>query len=198
MTVSASVPVRVPAPKTAAAPSLSVLAWRRFRHHRLALLGAALLGTIVGVCVVAPLMVPESAANRVDPTLFRAPPSIEHPFGNGRDHLDFTTRAFMPAWSAVAHPDVIEHRFLRGGLRLLIARQDWQNDRLARQTLGVASVQGRAEVSDLIEIAKAFGCKSGIWIRAVQIAAQAEAGLQLRAAGRAQRCGPGDRSVSAK
>jgi len=54
------------------------------------MLGAALLGTIVGMCLIAPLMVPESAANRVDPTLFRAPPSLAHPFGSddvGRDIL---------------------------------------------------------------------------------------------------------------
>jgi len=74
------------------APSatLSVLAWRRFRRHRLALIGATVLGLVVGVCVVAPLLVPESAANRVDPTLFRAPPSPAHPFGSddvGRDIL---------------------------------------------------------------------------------------------------------------
>jgi peptide/nickel transport system permease protein len=46
------------------------------------------LCTVVGVCVVGPLLIPESAANRVDPTLFRAPPSLAHPFGNddvGRD-----------------------------------------------------------------------------------------------------------------
>jgi len=66
------------------------MAWRRFRRHRLAMLGAALLGTIVMVCLVGPLLVPESAANRVDPTLFRAPPSLDHPFGSddvGRDIL---------------------------------------------------------------------------------------------------------------
>ena len=78
-----------PAPSTPSA-TLSVLAWRRFRRHRLALIGATVLGLVVGVCVIAPLLVPESAANRVDPTLFRAPPSPAHPFGSddvGRDIL---------------------------------------------------------------------------------------------------------------
>jgi peptide/nickel transport system permease protein len=68
--------------------TLSALAWRRFRRHRLALVGGAVLGAIVGVCVVGPLLIPESAANRVDPSLFRAPPSLAHPFGSddvGRD-----------------------------------------------------------------------------------------------------------------
>ena len=39
---------------------------------------------------LAPLIVPESAANRVDPTMFRAPPSLARPFGSddvGRDIL---------------------------------------------------------------------------------------------------------------
>ncbi len=64
------------------------LALRRFRRHRLALAGVAVLAFIGGVCAVAPLLVPESAANRVDPTLFRAPPSLARPFGSddvGRD-----------------------------------------------------------------------------------------------------------------
>src|ERR1700694_1802198 len=81
--------------ETSSAPNrpsatLSILAWRRFRRHRLALIGATVLGLVVGVCVIAPLLVPESAANRVDPTLFRAPPSPAHPFGSddvGRDIL---------------------------------------------------------------------------------------------------------------
>jgi peptide/nickel transport system permease protein len=81
--------VAAPVPSTPSA-TLSVLAWRRFRRHRLALIGATVLGLVVGVCVIAPLLVPESAANRVDPTLFRAPPSPAHPFGSddvGRDIL---------------------------------------------------------------------------------------------------------------
>jgi len=78
-----------PAP-TPASATLSVLAWRRFRRHRLALIGAVVLSLIIGVCIVAPLIVPESAANRVDPGHFRAPPSVAHPFGSddvGRDIL---------------------------------------------------------------------------------------------------------------
>src|SRR5690242_10166172 len=75
-------------PRTAT--GLYQLAWRRFRRHRLALLGGSVLGVIAGLCAVAPLVVPESAANRVDPTLFRAAPSLAHPFGSddvGRDIL---------------------------------------------------------------------------------------------------------------
>src|SRR5213078_643684 len=79
-----------PAAPPTPSPTLTTLAWRRFRRHRLALLGAVVLGSVVGVCLVGPLLIPESAANRVDPTLFRAPPSLAHPFGSddvGRDIL---------------------------------------------------------------------------------------------------------------
>src|SRR5713226_8084230 len=79
-----------PATPPTPSPTLTTLAWRRFRRHRLALLGAVVLGGVVGVCLAGPLVVPESAANRVDPTLFRAPPSLAHPFGSddvGRDIL---------------------------------------------------------------------------------------------------------------
>jgi peptide/nickel transport system permease protein len=71
-------------------PGQSRQAWRRFRRHRLAIVGGVVLGAIVMLCLIAPLVVPESAANRVDPTHFRAPPSLAHPFGNddvGRDIL---------------------------------------------------------------------------------------------------------------
>jgi peptide/nickel transport system permease protein len=64
------------------------LALRRFRRHRLALVGVGVLLFIGGVCAIAPLLVPESAANRVDPTQFRAPPTLTRPFGSddvGRD-----------------------------------------------------------------------------------------------------------------
>jgi peptide/nickel transport system permease protein len=56
----------------------------------LAIAGAAVLAGVVGLCLIAPLFVPESAANKVDPSLFRAPPSAAHPFGSddvGRDIL---------------------------------------------------------------------------------------------------------------
>ena len=54
------------------------------------MVGSLILGMIVVVCLIGPLVVPESAANRVDPTRFRAPPSLAHPFGSddvGRDIL---------------------------------------------------------------------------------------------------------------
>jgi peptide/nickel transport system permease protein len=87
-----SVIIEAPAARAAPAqpPAQSRQTWRRFRRHRLAIVGGVVLGTIVMVCLIVPLFVPESAANRVDPTRFRAPPSLAHPFGNddvGRDIL---------------------------------------------------------------------------------------------------------------
>jgi peptide/nickel transport system permease protein len=89
MAITSPLSLVAPAPPTPS-PTLTTLAWRRFRRHRLALFGAAVLGSVVGVCLIGPLLIPESAANRVDPTLFRAPPSLAHPFGSddvGRDIL---------------------------------------------------------------------------------------------------------------
>src|SRR5436190_18833452 len=45
---------------------------------------------IGGICAIVPLVVPESAANQVNPSLFRAPPTLARPFGSddvGRDIL---------------------------------------------------------------------------------------------------------------
>jgi peptide/nickel transport system permease protein len=77
-------------PRVRASNGLVEVAWRRFLRHRLALPGAAILTVIAGVCFLAPLLVSESLANQVDPRLFRAPPSLQHPFGSddvGRDIL---------------------------------------------------------------------------------------------------------------
>jgi peptide/nickel transport system permease protein len=71
-----------PAPRHFASTSLVELAWGRFVKHRLAVVGAVVLGLVAGVCFSAPLIVPESAANQVNPVLFRAPPSAERPFGS--------------------------------------------------------------------------------------------------------------------
>ncbi len=66
------------------------VAWRRFRQHKMALAGAALLVVIVLYVTAGALILSEADANRND--LFRTlePPSWEHPFGTdltGRDIL---------------------------------------------------------------------------------------------------------------
>ena len=45
----------------------------------------------------------------------------EHAFRDARDHLDFAARAGVPLRAAVAEADVVEHRLLRGRLRLFVA-----------------------------------------------------------------------------
>ena len=59
-------------------------AWRRFRRHRAAMAGLALLLTLGLVCLAAPLFTAEDPARQ---SLARAlrPPSWEHPLG--MDHL---------------------------------------------------------------------------------------------------------------
>ncbi len=79
----------LPLPPPVRSPTLSTFAWRRFDRDRLAIVGSVALGASVIVCVIVPLVVQQSAANRVDPTRFRAPPPA-HPFGNdgvGRDSM---------------------------------------------------------------------------------------------------------------
>ena len=68
--------------------SMSHLVWRRFRRHRLAIVGLAILLALAAVAFGVPLFVPEEAANRLVVTEIRQPPSVTHPFGTddvGRD-----------------------------------------------------------------------------------------------------------------
>ena len=67
---------------------MSHLVWRRFRRHRLAIVGLAILLALAAVAFGVPLFVPEEAANRLVVTEIRQPPSVTHPFGTddvGRD-----------------------------------------------------------------------------------------------------------------
>jgi peptide/nickel transport system permease protein len=90
MTLTQQAPPAAPAERARQPLTLSALAMRRFRRHTLAMIGSAALLLVGLVCGVAPLVVPEAAANRVDPTKFREPPSLTRPFGSdevGRDIL---------------------------------------------------------------------------------------------------------------
>ena len=77
------------------------------------------------------------------------------PAGDRRDHVDFAAWALVPARAAVAQADVVEHRFLRGRLRLLVAGEHRQDDRLAGQAVGVAGVERRAQVDEQVELRRA-------------------------------------------
>ncbi len=71
------------------ARSPTQLALRRFRTHRLAMFGLALLVLIAALAVLAPLIAPADPL-KVDLAFFRKPPSPTHPLGTdsaGRDVL---------------------------------------------------------------------------------------------------------------
>jgi peptide/nickel transport system permease protein len=59
------------------------LAWRRFRTHRLALVGLGLLLALVLIAIIGPIFLPFKAVPpRPDEIVFRGrPPSLAHPFG---------------------------------------------------------------------------------------------------------------------
>jgi peptide/nickel transport system permease protein len=68
--------------------SMTHLVWRRFRRHRLAVIGLMILLALAALAFGVPLFVPEEAANRLVVTEIRQPPSLAHPFGTddvGRD-----------------------------------------------------------------------------------------------------------------
>lgn len=66
------------------------LAWRRFRRHKMAVLGAGLLLLIVLYVTASAFFFTEGYANRTDLAIKLQPPSAAHPFGTdgtGRDIL---------------------------------------------------------------------------------------------------------------
>lgn len=70
--------------------TLSQLAWRRFRRHRMAIFGAIVLTLLIVYALAGALVFPESYANHTDTSLRLLAPSMEHPFGTdsvGRDIL---------------------------------------------------------------------------------------------------------------
>ncbi len=70
--------------------SLTQMAWRRFRRHRLAIASAGILGALILYATVGAFFYPETYANATDTGIRLQPPSWEHPFGTdtvGRDIL---------------------------------------------------------------------------------------------------------------
>lgn len=66
------------------------LAWRRFRRHRMAMFGLALLIVLILYVAVGSIIVTEKYANYNDIAIKLQPPSVAHPFGTdavGRDVL---------------------------------------------------------------------------------------------------------------
>ncbi|MBN1139895.1 MAG: ABC transporter permease [Anaerolineae bacterium] len=74
------------------APPLTLrqLTWRRFRRHKMALLGVVILFALFLYSFGGAFFLPESYANHTDTALRLSPPSAAHPFGTdtvGRDIL---------------------------------------------------------------------------------------------------------------
>jgi peptide/nickel transport system permease protein len=72
--------------------TLTQLAWRRFRRHRMALLGAVLLILILLYVTAGAILFSEQEANRTDPRLGFSSPSLEHLFGTDRTGRDILAR----------------------------------------------------------------------------------------------------------
>ena len=96
--------------------------------------------------------------------------------GNDFDLASWTN---VPRRAAVTESDVVEHRFLRRRLRLLVASQHWQDDRLVGEAVRVAGVESRVEVHEHLHLLHRVLGKRGIGVRAIQIPAEAEAELQF-------------------
>ena len=90
-TTSTSIPILDLKTTSANTPlTPSQLVWRRFRKHRLALVGAAGLILLILFIIIGSIIVPEDKANSGDLLIRLNPPMTGHPFGTdstGRDVL---------------------------------------------------------------------------------------------------------------
>ncbi|MCK4963209.1 MAG: hypothetical protein KAS19_12010, partial [Anaerolineales bacterium] len=57
------------------------VAWRRFRRHKMAMVGIGLLVAIILYVTVGALFYSEADANRTDLSITLSPPSRDHPLG---------------------------------------------------------------------------------------------------------------------
>jgi len=82
---------RLLAPERPAA-GMFQLVWRRFRHHRMALLSAIVLCLILAYVTIGALILSEEEANRTSLEQGMRAPSWEHPFGTDRTGRDVLAR----------------------------------------------------------------------------------------------------------
>ncbi|MFL5726513.1 MAG: ABC transporter permease [Chloroflexota bacterium] len=58
------------------------LAWRKFKKHRLAMIGLAILVVLIAVAIIGPFLLPYVSVPKVDKVVaIGRPPSLAHPFG---------------------------------------------------------------------------------------------------------------------
>ena len=89
-TIETTVPAKRTADELAPPLTLRQMTWRRFRRHKMAMVGLVMLVLLVLYCLVGALFVSEAYANYNDLTIALQPPSAAHPFGTdtiGRDIL---------------------------------------------------------------------------------------------------------------
>jgi len=73
-------------------------AWARFRSHRLAVAGAAIVAALALAALLAPLLAPADPLAQPDPiALQNRPPSAEHPLGTDRFSRDVASRLLYGA-----------------------------------------------------------------------------------------------------
>jgi peptide/nickel transport system permease protein len=93
----ATTPVALDADRLAAAePSQLIVTWRRFRRHKLAVLGLIILLVLAVLCLLAPWIAPYSYAEQ-DLTLIFGPPSAAHWLGTDRNTRDVYARLIVGA-----------------------------------------------------------------------------------------------------
>ncbi len=87
-TIETTVPAKRSADELAPPLTLRQMTWRRFRRHKMALVGTVMLILLVLYCLGGALFVSEDYANHNDLNIALQPPSAAHPFGTdtiGRD-----------------------------------------------------------------------------------------------------------------
>ena len=63
------------------------LAWRKFRKHKLALIGLVMIAGLIGVAVIGPFLMPFKFTDIPNPDTIVStgrPPSLQHPMSMGR------------------------------------------------------------------------------------------------------------------
>src|SRR5689334_14432783 len=72
-------------------PRRSSSVWRRFRRHRLAMAGLAILALLVFLAVFAPLLTPHPP-QAIDLRAYQVGPSLDHPLGTDKAGRDIFSR----------------------------------------------------------------------------------------------------------
>jgi peptide/nickel transport system permease protein len=79
------------------------LAWRRFRRHRLAVVGAVIFLAIIAIAILGPFLIPYEVLNFPGATRPGGdPPSMEHLFGTDRDGRDVFAMTINGARTSLA------------------------------------------------------------------------------------------------